>query len=81
LYILFAVIKLQIGASSGIRRFSVVLEADDVNSCMVNFEDVQNGDNNPQGRMELVQCINPNVSKSWSALYHSYNISIVEMFN
>ena len=53
--------KLQVGALSGIRSFSVVVDADSVNSCMVNFEDVQNSDNNPQGRLELVQCINPNV--------------------
>ena len=54
-------VKLQVRALSGIRKFSVVVEADSVKSCMVNFEDVRNSDNNPQGRLELVQCINPNV--------------------
>ena len=64
-------VKFQIRASSGIRSFSVLVEADSVKSCMVNIEDAQNGDNNPQGRLELVQCINPNVRL---ARMCSYNI-------
>ena len=67
-------VKLQVGALSGIRSFSVVVEADSVKSCMVNFEDVQIGDNNPQGRLELVQCINPNVRLTRMCSYNNNNI-------
>lgn len=54
--------KLEVGASSGIRSYSIVLEAENVKFCMVNFENVQNGDNDLRRRLELVQCINQNVS-------------------
>ena len=64
--------KLQVRALSGIRKFSVVVEADCDKSCMVNFEDVQNSDNNLQGRLELVQCINPNVRLIRLCSYNYY---------
>ena len=58
------VVKLQVGASSGIRSLSVVLEADSIKSrsCTVNVEDIQVHDNNPPWRMKIVQCINQDVS-------------------
>lgn len=49
-------------ASSGIKGFSVVLETKSIKSCVVNFEDIQNGDNDSNERMELVQCVHQNVS-------------------
>ena len=54
-------VKLQVEASSGIKSFSVVLETKSIQSCVVNFEDIQSGDNNSNERMELVQCVHQDV--------------------
>ena len=62
--------KLEVGSSSGIKSYSIVLEAENVKSCMVNFENVQNDDNDRQRRLELVQCINQNVRMSCSTEFY-----------
>ena len=57
--------KLEIWALPGIRSFSVILEAESTKSCVTNLENIvhapNHGDNDPQQKMELVQCIKQNV--------------------